>query len=116
MQMHVEIKFRFDEEQTPGSAEVLGFWLPVGCSGGDPPSRSWGLPSPAQAGLSLLPLEVTQALVMVVAADKPAPTLEVLTQLRAGAGDLLLTPLAESRTAPLLCSWQRRLPACQGAE
>ena len=75
MQMHVEMKFRFHAEQTPGSAEVLGLRLPAGCSGGDPASWSRGLPSPARAGLSLLPLEVTEALVMVVAADKPAPDL-----------------------------------------
>lgn len=31
--MCIEIKFRFNTEQTPGSVKALGFQLLVGCSG-----------------------------------------------------------------------------------
>lgn len=31
--MCIEIKFRFNTEQTPGSVKAIGFQLLVGCSG-----------------------------------------------------------------------------------
>ena len=50
MQMHIEIKFRFSTEQTPGSAKALGFQL-VGCRGKAWPAGHQGPPLPSQAWL-----------------------------------------------------------------
>ena len=71
--MHVEIKFRFDGDRTPGSAaKASGLPLLVGCSG-RPGQQVTASALTPQAGVSLLPLEVTWGPAMVVAAHRTPP-------------------------------------------
>lgn len=72
MQMHVEIKLRFDADQTPGSAKASVLLLLVSCSG-RPGQQVTASALTPQAGVSLLPLEVTWGPAMVVAAHRTPP-------------------------------------------